>query len=191
MPVITVTLIEGYDETVRRDLSHRLTDAAVAAIGAPLDGVTVVINEVAASNYMRGRQHRTPGTPPPSASQVVQDYLSAMERRDLAAATGLLAEGFTMTFPGKAVFRRPEELVEWAKARYRAVAKIYERFDEATDKDGAVVYCFGTLHGEWPDGKPFEGIRFIDRFKVSRGRIVDQMVWNDLAEVRATPTVPS
>ncbi len=185
MPVITVTLIEGYDEARRRDLAERLTDAAVSAIGAPVDGTTVVINEVPAANYMRGRTSRTPGTPPPAPAWVVRDYLGAMEQRDLEAATALLAPEFTMTVPGGAVFSRPEALADWAKSRYRSVAKTYERFDEAAgSSDGAVVYCFGTLHGEWPDGTPFDGVRFIDRFVVKAGRIIDQQIWNDLAEIR-------
>ncbi len=183
MPVITVTLIEGYEAATRRNLSERLTDAARAAIGAPLDGITVVITEVPAENYMRGRTGRTPGTPPAPAGAIVRDYLAAMERRDLAAASGLLAPGFTMTFPGGAVFTRPEDLVAWASDRYRRIAKDYERFDETETDAGSVVYCFGTLSGEWPDGAPFDGIRFIDRFTVSDGKILDQRVWNDLAEV--------
>jgi hypothetical protein len=52
------------------------------------------------------------------------------------------------------------------------------------------VYCFGTLHGELLDGSPYEGVRFIDRFTVRDGRLADQMVWNDMAEVlgRLGPT---
>ena len=75
MPIINVTLIEGYDETVRTDLSRRLTNAARAATGAVADGVTVILNEVSASNYMRGGQHRQPGTPPPPAIEVLHVYL--------------------------------------------------------------------------------------------------------------------
>jgi len=185
MPVITVTLIEGYDAATRRNLSERLTDAARAAIGAPLDGITVVITEVPAENYMRGRTGRTPGTPPASPSSIVRAYLAAMESRDLEEASAYLADGFTMTFPGGAVFSRPEELVDWAKARYRSVAKTYDGFDEAESAAGSIVYCFGTLFGEWPDGTAFDGIRFVDRFAVRDGKITDQRVWNDLAEVRS------
>lgn len=188
MPVISVTLIDGYNDDVRRALAERLTDAAVAAIGAPLDGITVVINEVPAANYMRGRISRTPGTPPPSASQIVQDYLAAMERRDLAAASRYLADNFTMTFPGGILFTRLEKLVAWAKGRYRKAVKSYEAVDEVPAPAGAIVYCFGTLYGEWLDGTPFEGIRFIDRFTVSNGLIDDQRVWNDMAEVRGPST---
>jgi hypothetical protein len=37
----------------------------------------------------------------------------------------------------------------------------------------------------WPDGTPFEGIRFIDRFTIRDGKLADQLVWNDIAEVQA------
>lgn len=61
MPVIAVTLMQGYDAETRRILCERLTDAVTETIAAPLDGVTVVINEVPPQNYMRGRKARTPG----------------------------------------------------------------------------------------------------------------------------------
>ena len=77
-----------------------------------------------------------------------------------------------------------EQLVEWAKPRYRRALKRYDRYDTAPQPDGsAVVYCFGTLHGERLDGTPYENIRFIDRFTVRDGLLADQMVWNDMAEV--------
>ena len=37
-----------------------------------------------------------------------------------------------------------------------------------------------TLSGEWPDGEVFSGIRFVARFTIRGGRLVDQAVWNDL-----------
>jgi hypothetical protein len=89
-----------------------------------------------------------------------------------------------MTFPGNAVFSRIPELIEWSKARYSSVGKTYDRFDETAETDGeAVVYCYGTLFGVWLDGSAFEGIRFIDRFTVRDGKLVDQKVWNDMGEV--------
>ena len=45
-----------------------------------------------------------------------------------------------------------------------------------------MVYNSGTLYGEWPDGTPFEGNRYIDRFEVRDGKIVKMEVWNDSAE---------
>jgi hypothetical protein len=121
------------------------------------------------------------------AEQVVRDYLAAMERRDLAAAKAMLAPGFHMVFPGGRRFDTLEALVEWARTRYRSARKTYERFDAAGD----VVYCFGTLYGEWLDGTPYSGIRFIDRFTVRDSRLVDQHVWNDLAEASTGPGKPA
>lgn len=114
---------------------------------------------------------------------LVRDFLAAMEARDLARARRMLAPGFAMTFPGGARFATLEELVAWAKPRYRWVKKTYVRFDEMTGMDGdSVVYCHGTLRGAWPDGTGFEGVRFVDRFAIRDGRLADQQVWNDLAE---------
>lgn len=124
-------------------------------------------------------------TNPISHGQLVRDYLSAMETRDLAAALEYLGENFTMTFPGGVTFRRPDQLVDWAKSRYRAVGKTYTGFDEMPGPDGAIVYCHGTLHGTWLDGSEFSGIRFIDRFTVKGGKLTDQQVWNDMGEKTA------
>jgi hypothetical protein len=117
--------------------------------------------------------------------QTVRDYLAAMEARNLEEARALLAPGFIMEFPGPVRMTGLDELLAWAKPRYRFVKKTYERFDTCADDAAAVVYCFGTLGGEWPDGVPFGGIRFIDRFTVRDGRLVDQTVWNDLGEVKS------
>jgi ketosteroid isomerase-like protein len=122
-----------------------------------------------------------------AATRLVRHFLGAMEARDLAAARAMLAPGFAMTFPGGARFATLEELIAWARPRYQWVRKRYERFDEApgADAEERIVYCYGTLHGVWPDGTAFEGIRFIDRFAVRGGLLADQLVWNDLAEIQA------
>jgi limonene-1,2-epoxide hydrolase len=117
-------------------------------------------------------------------AEVVRAYLDAMERRDLEAARRLLAPGFAMTFPGGKRLETLEDLVAWARPRYRQARKDYQRFDVAAQPDGSsVVYCFGTLQGELNDGSSYSGIRFIDRFVVRDGRLSDQMVWNDIGEV--------
>jgi 4-oxalocrotonate tautomerase family enzyme len=180
MPVVRIALIEGYGDEVRASLARRLTDAVRATIAAPLEGVTVAIEEVKPANYMRGRVSKTPGQPLPAPAETVKAFLSAMERRDLAAARTFLADDFRMIFPGNAEFGALEDLVAWSRPRYRFVKKSYEAFDECFGETGTVVYCFGTLSGEWPDGKSFEGIRFIDRFTVADGKLLDQKVWNDL-----------
>lgn len=184
MPVVTITIMEGYDEETRRTLAERLTDAVQATIAAPLDGTTVILNEVARPvGYMRGRVSRTPGAPLPRPAKLVRAYLDACQGRDFETARGMLAENFTALFPGGVEMRTPDELKDWAAGRYKSVRKVYERVDEAAGGDGVAVYAFGTLEGEWEDGTAFSGIRFLDRFTVKDGRIVDQRVWNDMGEV--------
>lgn len=116
---------------------------------------------------------------------IVQAYLDAMEARDLAHAQSFLGSGFQMVFPGTAPMTTLEELIAWAAPRYRFVKKTYDGYDHAAREDADIVYCFGTLAGEWPDGTAFRGIRFVDRFELREGRIVRQDVWNDLAETKA------
>lgn len=181
MPIVTVQILEGYDAQVKARLGRALTDAVRGVIPAPPDAVTVILQDMPTSNYLRGGEHRSPAPAAPDAAEVVQAFLTAMEARDLPAARRMLAPGFVMTFPGPRRMTTLEELIEWAARRYRFVRKTYERFDGM----GSLVYCFGTLHGEWPDGTPFEGIRFIDRFALEGGLILRQDVWNDIAEVRA------
>ena len=115
----------------------------------------------------------------------VRGFLTAMEARDLQAAQSFLSPRFSMEFPGGGSMHTLDELIDWAKPRYRSVAKRYDRFDVSDDGDGkSVVYCFGTLSGVWTNGEEFTDIRFIDRFSIEDDRIVDQKVWNDLGEVR-------
>ncbi|MDA8817405.1 nuclear transport factor 2 family protein, partial [Planktomarina sp.] len=122
----------------------------------------------------------------PDPELIIKDYLSAMEARDLAKANTLLAQGFTMSFPGTRPMTTLDELIQWSEPRYKFVTKTYEGFDALQSPgDASIVYCRGTLQGEYSDGGRFEGIRFIDRFEVIDGKITKQDVWNDMAEVRA------
>ncbi|MEL6233605.1 MAG: nuclear transport factor 2 family protein [Pseudomonadota bacterium] len=121
-----------------------------------------------------------PDLTPIEAEAVVRAFLAAMEARDLARAQAMLAPGFEMVFPGPVRFSTLQALVDWSRSRYRTVRKRFAGIDAVGD----VVYCRGTLSGDWPDGTPFNGIRFIDRFELSQGLLVRQEVWNDLAEHR-------
>ena len=184
MPTIEVKLLSGYDDATRTRLCGVLSDAVRTVIPAPPEAVTVMLHDVAPAAYMRGGQTRQPAPALPDAAALVRRFLDHMEARDLAAASALLAPDFTMTFPGGVRMTRLEDLVAWAQDRYRFVRKSYDRFDLAPGPDGAIVYCFGTLAGEWPDGAPFSGVRFIDRFKIAGGLLTRQDVWNDLGEAR-------
>ena len=122
----------------------------------------------------------------PDPKAIVQAYLAAMEARDLDAARAMLGAGFSMVFPGTGPMSTLDQLIAWAKPRYRFVTKTYDGFDAMLgDADTAIVYCFGTLAGEWPDGTAFSDIRFIDRFELAAGQIIRQDVWNDIAETKA------
>ncbi len=118
------------------------------------------------------------------ARDIVRAYLDTLEARDLTRARRFLAPEFAMMSSGGQRFTSVEAIVEWTSSRYRTVKKRYERFDVAQGSTATHVYCFGTLYGEWPDGAPFDGIRFVDRFTVRGGKLIDQMVWNDVGEAR-------
>lgn len=118
------------------------------------------------------------------AKSIVESFLRTVERRDLVGARAFLGPGFVMIFPGGRRFTALEDLVAWSQTRGRGVRKIFERLDEVRTGDETVVYSFGTLEGQWADGMPFAGIRFLDRFTLRGGRIVEQRVWNDMGEHR-------
>ncbi|MEO8544479.1 MAG: nuclear transport factor 2 family protein [Betaproteobacteria bacterium] len=185
MPVISVTLLPGYSSAAESRLVQRVALAARSVIAAPAAGTTVFVQH--ANTYQRAGNVVTAGGPErPDASALVRAFLDRMQERDLPAAERMLAPGFQMTFPGAAPMQQLAQLVQWSRSRYRNVAKDYEQFDECWTGDGAVVYCFGHLHGTWLDGTAFEGIRFIDRFAVTDGLINRQDVWNDMA-LHTTP----
>jgi hypothetical protein len=184
MPVVSITLLAGYGPETEGRLVQRVALATRSVIAAPASGTTVFVKH--AATYMRDGRVFTGGGPAlPEAADVVRSFLESMQARDLPAAREHLAPGFEMVFPGGARMTQLEQLVEWARGRYRSVAKDYERFDECWGDGATVVYCSGTLHGTWLDGTAFQGIRFVDRFELAEGRIRRQEVWNDLAETRS------
>lgn len=184
MPVISVTWVPGYCAEVEQRLVGRLATAVRSVIPAAPAGTTVFVQH--AATYQRDdRVFGDAAAARPVASDVVRAFLERMQERDLDGANRMLAPDFTMCFPGGATMHRLDELLQWARTRYREVAKDFERFDECWTGEGATVYCSGTLCGTWLDGRSFAGIRFIDRIEVANGLIRRQDVWNDLAETRA------
>jgi len=114
------------------------------------------------------------------AGKLVWDFLTLFAQGRYAEANAFLAPGCRMLFPGGAEFTDCTELPRRPGLLYRSVHKVFERFDEIAAPEGTIVYNFGTLSGEWTDGAPFSGVRYLDRFVVRERRIVDQKVWNDL-----------
>jgi hypothetical protein len=93
----------------------------------------------------------------------------------------MVGPGFSATFPRGRHFPSLDAWLESSRGTYVRIAKRFERIDVAiTGAQCAIVHCSGTLHGERVDGKPLEGFRYIDRFVIRDGLIVDQLVWNDL-----------
>lgn len=186
MPIVELHVLEGYNSEEKQRLGEAITDAVRFVVPASPDLVTVMVHDMKPENYYRGRTTRQPASALPDPALIVRDYLAAMEAREIERARSMLGEGFTMTFPGTAPMHQLEELIAWSKPRYKFVTKTYEGFDAMQSTgDAAIVYCRGTLAGEYHDDSRFEGIRFIDRFEVTGGKLTRQDVWNDMAEVKA------
>ncbi|MDP4990545.1 MAG: tautomerase family protein [Marivita lacus] len=185
MPIVEAHILEGYSPTEKSRLTTALTDAIRFVVPAPDEAITVMLHEYPSEAYARGGQHRKPAPALPDPTQIVRAYLAAMEARNLDTAKAMLGDGFQMVFPATRPMTELSELIDWSKGRYSFVKKTYDGFDALHSNGVALVYARGTLYGEWMDGTPFEGIRFIDRFEISGGKITRQDVWNDMAEVRA------
>ena len=114
------------------------------------------------------------------SGQLVWDFLTLFAQQRYVDANAYLAPGARMLFPGGHAFFDCTALPRRSSGIYRWVKKRLERIDECASDEGVIVYNYGTLRGEWLDGEPFDGVRYIDRFVVRDGRITDQQVWNDL-----------
>ncbi|MGV7029750.1 nuclear transport factor 2 family protein [Methylobacterium symbioticum] len=112
----------------------------------------------------------------------VTAYLEASMVPDPETAARYMAPGTQIVFTGARVFHHPSEVTAFNASRYAWVKKRMERLDVVPGNDVTTVYSLGTLYGAWPDGTPFEGNRYVDRFTVREGLIVGMEVWNDSAE---------
>ena len=117
-----------------------------------------------------------------SAADIVERFLVASMIPDPETAGTFMASDVAITFTGGRKFGHPRETTAFNAMRYKWVKKKMERTDVAPGVGDTVVYNTGTLYGEWPDGTPFEGNRYVDRFVVRDGKIVQMDVWNDSAE---------
>jgi ketosteroid isomerase-like protein len=122
--------------------------------------------------------------PAAEGRRIVEEFLEASMIPDPVRARTYMAPDVVITFTGGRRFDDPAGTAAFNAARYRWVKKKFERTDVvANTGDDTIVYNIGTLYGEWPDGKPFSGNRYVDRFVVRRGKIVRMDVWNDSAEL--------
>ena len=116
------------------------------------------------------------------AAKVVEEYLVASMVPDPDTAATYMANDVSITFTGGRKMSHPGETAKFNAGRYTWVKKKMDRFDVAPGVGETVVYSIGSLYGEWPDGTAFSGNRYVDRFVVRDGKIVEMDVWNDSAE---------
>lgn len=127
----------------------------------------------------------SPPQTPTTAAEVVDEFLRLIMIPDPDAARRYTAPGMRIRFTGGRAMSDPAECTAFNAGRYKWVKKRIERTEAVVAAAGdadQVVYSLGTLHGEWPDGTPFEGNRYVDRYVVRHGLIVQMDVWNDSAE---------
>lgn len=115
--------------------------------------------------------------------QAVKDYLAASMAPDPDLAATFVAPGFLCRFTGNRLFHRPDGPTSFNAARYAWVKKRIARYDVMPGDGETIVYSTGHLYGAWPDGTPFDDNRYVDRFVVRDGLIVETDVWNDSAEL--------
>ena len=121
---------------------------------------------------------------PTTPAAIVDEYLRLLMIPDPAAARRFVAPTLQIRFTGGRVMRDPAECAAFNAGRYRWVKKRVAATETVAGgtPECTVVYSLGTLYGEWPDGTPFEGNRYVDRYEVGHGLITQMDVWNDSAE---------
>ena len=117
-----------------------------------------------------------------TAADIVERFLVASMVPDPQTAALYISDDLKITFTGGRKYSHPRETAAFNGKRYKLVKKKKERTDVVPGNGETIVYNLGTLYGEWPDGTPFEGNRYVDRFVVRGGKIVQMDVWNDSAE---------
>jgi hypothetical protein len=119
-----------------------------------------------------------------SPADLINEYLRILMIPDPAGVKHFVSPELRIRFTGNRSMHAPAECSAFNASRYRWVKKKIEKTEVVSGGSDAatVVYSLGTLYGEWPDGTPFEGNRYVDRYVISHGLITEMDVWNDSAE---------
>jgi hypothetical protein len=119
-----------------------------------------------------------------SPKDLVETFLRTIMIPDPVAARAYVSPDLRIRFTGGREMKDPSECSAFNASRYAWVKKKFEQTDlvEGASASHAIVYNIGTLYGAWPDGTVFEGNRYVDRYVVKEGLIVQMDVWNDSAE---------
>ncbi len=118
---------------------------------------------------------------PTGPVELVRNYLVESKERRLEEASARLDPSVVFIFP-QGTFDALEEMAASLANRYRSIDKTHHTWDVFESGPETVVLTTGTLSGVNLTGVAFEGIRFCDRFVIRHELIVEQQVWNDLAE---------
>jgi phenylpyruvate tautomerase PptA (4-oxalocrotonate tautomerase family) len=98
MPVVSITLLPGYDTATQHRMVNRVAQTVRSVIATPEAGTTVFIQEV--STYRRDAKVFSEGRAAhPVASEVVQAFLQAMQERDLKKPNRFCTPTFACAFP--------------------------------------------------------------------------------------------
>ena len=121
---------------------------------------------------------------PLTPAQIVDEYLRILMIPDPDGARRFVSPSLDIRFTGGRRMTDPAECAAFNAKRYAWVKKKIERTEtvEGSQNGETIVYSLGTLYGAWPDGAAFEGNRYVDRYVVRDGLIVEMQVWNDSAE---------
>lgn len=117
--------------------------------------------------------------------EATDTFLRLCEERRLQEASEYLAPDATLVFPGGVEFTTLEDMVAASRGRYQWLEKRRDTYLEGTRTDDArpVVVSMGTLSGVSASGESFADVRYADVMVFRDGRIVEQLVYNDLAEL--------
>ena len=129
----------------------------------------------------------SPSNPPPpdlAPGPLIDEYLRILMIPDPEGVAHFVSPDLRIRFTGGRKMRKPGDTSAFNAGRYAWVKKRIERTEVVSGGTAqeTVVYSLGTLYGAWPDGTPFEGNRYVDRYVVSHGLITEMDVWNDSAE---------
>lgn len=116
--------------------------------------------------------------------ELVEEFLRIIMIPDPVGARSFVSPELRIRFTGGREMQDPTQCSAFNAGRYAWVKKRFGQTDVVAGATGdeGIVYNIGTLYGAWPDGTSFEGNRYVDRYVVRGGKIVQMDVWNDSAE---------
>lgn len=115
---------------------------------------------------------------------IVDEYLRLLMIPDPDSARRFVSPNLRIRFTGGREMRDPAQCAQFNAGRYQWVKKRVDSTEvvAGATREHAIVYSRGTLYGVWPDGEAFEDNRYVDRYVLRDGLIVEMDVWNDSAE---------